>query len=544
MRKSWVALGVLALAGTGGYWAFQANKYRLPGIVQDWKDPVQPNRAVAWQKGPTAPSVAKRPPNIILIVADDLGYNDISLNGGGVAGGIVKTPNIDALAQGGMNFTTAYAANATCSPSRAAMMTGRYPTRFGFEFTAVPVAFAESVSHGEGVGPHKAIFHKELITPDIPDYPEMGVPANEVTIAEAVKAAGYHTLHIGKWHLGEAASLQPQAQGFDESLAVLGGAAMFLPEDDPDAVNAKLPWDRIDHFIWANLRHAVTFNGSKRFHPKGHMTDYFADEAMRAIEANRNRPFFMYLAFNAPHTPLQATKEDYAKLPQIKDHKTRVYGAMIAQLDRRIGDVMAKLKQLGIDDNTLVIFTSDNGGAWYNGMSDLNAPFRGWKATFFEGGIRTPFFMRWPGHIAPGSMRADVTGHIDLFSTIAAAAGANVPADRIVDSENILAGPAKRTALYWRSGDYRAVRAGDWKLQVTKRPEKTRLYNLAVDPTEQHDLSANEPERVAQLRAMIDAQNKGMAKPIWPGLIEAPVRIDVPLNAPWKDGQDYVYWTN
>lgn len=548
MKKRWVALCVLALMGGAGYWAFEANKYKLPGLIQDWKDPVQPNRAVVWQQGPAAvpasPPAGKRPPNIILIVADDLGYNDISLNGGGVAGGIVKTPNIDAIAREGVNFTTAYAANATCSPSRAAMMTGRYPTRFGFEYTAVPVAFAESVSHGEGVGPHKAIFHKELITPDTPDYPDMGVPAKEVTIAEAVKAAGYHTLHIGKWHLGEAPALQPHAQGFDESLAVLGGAAMFLPEDDPDAVNAKLPWDRIDHFIWANLRHAVSFNGSKRFHPKGHMTDYFADEAIAAIEANRNRPFFMYLAFNAPHTPLQATKADYAKLPQIKDHKTRVYGAMIAQLDRRIGDVMAKLKELGIDDNTLVIFTSDNGGAWYTGIDDLNAPYRGWKATFFEGGIRTPFFMRWPGHLAAGSTRADVTGHIDLFSTIAAAAGAKVPADRIVDSEDILAGPAKRTALYWRSGDYRVVRAGDWKLQVTKRPEKTRLYNLAVDPTEQHDLSASEPQRVAHLRAMIDAQNKGMAKPIWPGLVEAPVRIDVPQNAPWRDGQDYIYWTN
>lgn len=548
MKKRWVALCGLAAAGAGGYWAFEANKYKLPGIVQDWQDPVQPNRAVMWQQGPAkapaTPSGDKNPPNIILIVADDLGYNDISLNGGGVAGGIVKTPNIDAIAREGINFTTAYAANATCSPSRAAMMTGRYPTRFGFEYTAVPVAFAESVSHGEGVGPHKAIFHKDLITPDIPDYPEMGVPASEVTIAEAVKAAGYRTLHIGKWHLGEAPTLQPHAQGFDESLAVLGGAAMFLPEDDPDTVNAKLPWDPIDRFIWANLRHAVTFNGSKRFHPKGHMTDYFADEAITAIEANRNRPFFLYLAFNAPHTPFQATKADYAKLPQIKDHKTRVYGAMIAQLDRRIGDVMAKLKELGIDDNTLVIFTSDNGGAWYTGIDDLNAPYRGWKATFFEGGIRTPFFMRWPGHLAPGSTRADMTGHIDLFSTIAAAAGAKVPADRIVDSEDILAGPAKRTALYWRSGDYRVVRAGDWKLQVTKRPEKARLYNLAVDPTERHDLSASEPQRVAELRAMIDAQNKGMAKPIWPGLVEAPVRIDVPQNAPWKDGQDYIYWTN
>lgn len=544
MKKRWVALGVLALVGAGGYWAFEANKYRLPGVIQDWNDPVQPNRAVTWQQGPAKAPQGKRPPNIILIVADDLGYNDISLNGGGVAAGAVKTPNIDAIAREGVDFTTAYAANATCSPSRAAMMTGRYPTRFGFEYTAVPVEFAENLAHGEGVGPHRAIFHKELITPDIPAYPDMGVPASEVTIAEAVKAAGYHTLHIGKWHLGEAPKLQPQAQGFDESLAILAGAAMFLPEDDPDTVNAKLSWDPIDRFIWANLRHAVTFNGSRRFHPKGHMTDYFADEAIRAIEANKNRPFFMYLAFNAPHTPLQATKADYDKLPQVKDHKTRVYGAMIAQLDRRIGDVMAKLKDAGIDDNTLVIFTSDNGGAWYNGMPALNAPFRGWKATFFEGGIRTPFFMRWPGAIAPGTRRADVTGHLDIFSTIAAAAGATLPGDRTIDSEDILAGPAKRPAMFWRSGDYRAVRAGDWKLQITKRPEKARLYNLATDPTERHDLAASDPARVAALRAMIEAQNKGMAKPIWPGLVEGPVRIDVPLDAPWKDGQDYIYWTN
>lgn len=544
MKKRWVALGVLALVGAGGYWAFEANKYRLPGVIQDWNDPVQPNRAVAWQQGPAKAPQGKRPPNIILIVADDLGYNDISLNGGGVAAGAIKTPNIDAIAREGVDFTTAYAANATCSPSRAAMMTGRYPTRFGFEYTAVPVEFAENLAHGEGVGPHRAIFHKELITPDIPAYPDMGVPASEVTIAEAVKAAGYHTLHIGKWHLGEAPKLQPQAQGFDESLAILAGAAMFLPEDDPDTVNAKLSWDPIDRFIWANLRHAVTFNGSRRFHPKGHMTDYFADEAIRAIEANKNRPFFMYLAFNAPHTPLQATKADYDKLPQVKDHKTRVYGAMIAQLDRRIGDVMAKLKDAGIDDNTLVIFTSDNGGAWYNGMPALNAPFRGWKATFFEGGIRTPFFMRWPGAIAPGTRRADVTGHLDIFSTIAAAAGATLPGDRTIDSEDILAGPARRPAMFWRSGDYRAVRAGDWKLQVTKRPERARLYNLATDPTERHDLAASNPARVAALRAMIEAQNKGMAKPIWPGLVEGPVRIDVPLDAPWKDGQDYIYWTN
>ncbi|MBY4635810.1 sulfatase-like hydrolase/transferase [Sphingopyxis sp. XHP0097] len=544
MAQGWIGLSVVALAVAGGYWAYTENRYRLPGIVQDWRDPVQPNRPVVWQAGPDAARSGERPPNIILIVADDLGYNDISLNGGGIAGGIVRTPNIDRIAREGVNFTTAYAANATCSPSRAAMMTGRYPTRFGFEFTAVPTEFAENLVHGGGVGPLEAVFHADRITDDIPDYPDMGVPASEVTIAETVKTAGYRTLHIGKWHLGEAPKLQPQAQGFDESLAVLAGAAMFLPEDDADAVNAKLPWDPIDRFLWANLRHAVTFNGSPRFAAKGHMTDYFADEAIEAIEANRNRPFFLYLGFTAPHTPLQATRAEYDKFVQIKDHKTRVYGAMVAHMDRRIGDILAKLEQLGIDDDTLVIFTSDNGGAWYAGIPDLNAPYRGWKATFFEGGIRAPLFMRWPKAIAANTARADVTGHIDIFATIAAAAGAKLPSGRLLDSEDILAGPAQRDAIFWRSGDYRAVRTGDWKLQLTKRPEKARLYNLATDPTEQTDLAAREPARVAELRTLIARQNAGMAKPIWPGLVEGPVRIDVPLDAPWRDGQDYIYWTN
>lgn len=552
MGRGYMALAIGALLLGGGYVAFDQNKHKIPGWILDWRDPVQPQRDIAWQQGPKTPSETagegvssgKRPPNIILIVADDLGWNDISLNGGGVAGGRVKTPNIDSIAKEGVNFTSAYAANGTCSPSRAAMMTGRYPTRFGFEFTAVPVAFARSVGHGTGVGPLKTIYHGERVTDDMLDYAEMGVPASEVTIAEALKPAGYHNVHIGKWHLGEAPALQPQSQGFDESLAILAGAAMFLPENDPQAVNAKLPWDPIDKFLWPNLRHAVTFNGGPRFAARGHMTDYLAEEAMKVVEANRNHPFFLYLAFNAPHTPLQATKADYDALADIPDHKTRVYGAMIAQMDRRIGDLMAKVKELGLDDNTLIIFTSDNGGAWYTGIDGLNAPYRGWKATFYDGGIRTPLFMRWPAKIAAGSQRPDLAGHLDIFAVIAGAAGASLPTDRVMDSENLLAGPPQRQAMFWRSGDYRAVRQGDWKLHITKRPVSQRLYNLADDPQEKQNLAAVQPQKVAELQGMIDQQNRGMARPLWPGLIEAPVRLDVPSNAPWKEGQDYIYWTN
>lgn len=538
MKKRWWVLAALLLVIGAGYVAWQRYWIYLPGLIGDWRDPVGETRDIVWAKGPSSSPAGKRPPNVILIVADDLGMNDISLYGGGVAG-VVRTPNINSLARDGVSFANGYAANATCSPSRAALMTGRYPTRFGFEFTSVPGGFARNIAHGRS-GPYPPIYHDELDHDVIP-YPQQGLPPSETTIAESLKTVGYHTLHIGKWHLGEAANLRPTAQGFDESLGILAGASMFLPKKDPSGVDAYLPWDPIDRFLWANARHQVVWGQGKRFKPKGHLTDYFTDNALSAIEANRNRPFFLYVAYNAPHTPLQATKTDYHALPQIKDHTQRVYGAMIRQLDRRIGDVLAKLKATGLDNDTLVIFTSDNGGAWYTGIPDLNRPYRGWKATFFEGGIHVPLLMRWPGKIAPGTVRRDLGGHLDMFATIAAAAGAALPAQS--DSLDLLS-PQKRTRMFWRSGDYRAVRDGDWKLQVAKRPNKAWLFNMAADPLEHRDLSKADPQRVASLRALIEAQNRGLPKPLWPGLLEGPVRIDVPLNAPWKHGQDYVYWTN
>ena len=559
MKKRWIALGVAgALVATGAVLRFAfpqqtvawAAKRGIPGWIGEIRNPIADNHAVAWQRGPAAAATGERPPNVILIVVDDLGVNDLTWNGGGIAGGTVPTPNIDALAREGVDFTSGYAGNATCSPSRAAMMTGRYPTRFGFEFTGIPPSFAATVGHADGNALHPVIFRDDLNHDIIPSQ-EMGVPASEITIAEALQARGYHTVHLGKWHLGETDALAPHAQGFDESLGFRAGGSKFMHQDDPAVVNAMLPWDPIDSFLWPNLPYAVQYNDGQRFEPKGHMTDYLTDNAIAAIRANKNRPFFMYLAYNAPHTPLQATREDYDALAGISDHKTRVYAAMVRQLDRRIGDVMAELKAQGIDDNTMVIFTSDNGGAWYAGIEGLNSPYRGWKATFFEGGIRVPYFVRWPGTIAPGTRAAAPASHLDMFATIAAVTGASLPNDRAMDGVNVLGGivpglPAdpRQAPLFWRSGDYRVVRAGDWKLQIGRGSQTAWLYNLAVDPTEQHDLSAAEPERVAQLRALIDAQNRGLPAPMWPGLVEAPVRIDVPLNAPWRADQPWVYWTN
>jgi arylsulfatase A-like enzyme len=545
MKRLWIVLAVLAVIGVGGYLAFERYKFYLPGIIANLRDPIAANHPVEWAQGPAEAPTGQRPPNIILIVADDLGYNDVSFNGGGM----IPTPNIDALGREGVSVDQGYAANATCSPSRAAMMTGRYPTRFGFEFTAVPAALARNIAHFDSDAMHRPIYHSEAEA-NLPPVPEMGVPASEITVAEALRERGYHTVHIGKWHLGEAPALRPEAQGFAESLGFMAGGGLFLPERDPNVVNAKLPFDPIDQFLWPNLPYAVQFNGGQRFAPDGYVTDYFSNEAVRVIEANRNRPFFLYLAYNAPHTPLQATRADYEAVAHIPDHTRRVYAAMLLALDRGVGQVMQALRDNGLDQNTLVIFTSDNGGAWYTGLDGLNAPFRGWKATFFEGGVRVPFFARWPGGLPAGQRIAGPAGHLDVFATAVAAAGGAPPSDRTIDSVNLLPfmrgetlGPPHE-AMFWRSGHYRVVRVGDWKLQVAARPERTWLFNLADDPQERRDLSAQEPERVAQMRAMIEAHERDMPAPLWPALLEGPVRIDVHLNTPWREDQEYVYWAN
>ncbi len=546
MKKRWILLGTAVVLAAAGTAAWQRYWFHLPGIVSNFRDPVQPNQPVPWAAGPDRAETppAQRPPNIILIVTDDMGMNDISAFGGG----IVPTPAIDSLMTEGASVESFYAANATCSPSRAAMLTGRYPTRFGFEFTAVPPIFAENIGHGGQLGPHRPIFHADRVEGIMP-YKDMGVPASEIMIPEVLQQAGYRTLHIGKWHLGEAKGLRPEDQGFDESLGIMAGGGLFLPEGAPDVVNAKLPWDPIDRFIWANLPFAVQWNGGRRFAPDRYLTDYFTDQAVRAIDANKNRPFFLYLAHTAPHTPLQALKSDYDALGHINDHNSRVYAAMLVALDRSVATIKAKLQAEGLANNTLILFTSDNGGAWYVGMDDLNKPYRGWKATFFEGGLRAPLFARWPARIPPGTQVKGVASHLDLFATLAAAAGGTVPADRAMDSLDLLPALSTGAALpprtiFWRSGEYRAVRAGDWKLQVSARPSRVWLHNLADDPTEQRDLSAAMPEKVTELRAKITAQAAAMPPPLWPALIEGPVRIDVPMTAPWKDGQDLIYWSN
>jgi arylsulfatase A-like enzyme len=549
-RAAIVAATLAGVLAIGGY-LFSQYWYYLPGLMQSIRDPIEPNRTITWQAGPQSATLSadRRPPNVILILADDMGYNDITLNGGGVAGGAVPTPNIDSIARDGVRFLNGYAGNATCAPSRAALMTGRYATRFGFEFTPAPVAFEKLIGRFYNSGLRKAIYHADL-EGAVPPLAELAVPTSEITIAQLLQTRGYHTMFLGKWHLGETPKASPNARGFDESIGFLAGASLYMRKHDPDAVNSYQDFDPIDKFLWANLSFAVNNNGGHRFYPTEYMTDYLGDEAVKAIAANRNRPFFMYLAFNAPHTPLQALKSDYDALPAIKDHRLRVYAAMIRALDRNVGHVLDALKANGLDQNTLVIFTSDNGGANYIGLPDINRPYRGWKATFFEGGIHVPYFMRWPAKIHAGGAYSLPVAHVDVFATAAAAANARLPTDRIIDGVDILAAmdghsnAAPHRTLYLRSGAYKTLMKGDWKLQVDDKPDKKWLFNLKDDPTEQHNLADASADRVRELMADLEQEDRAQAKPLWPSLLEGPIAIDHPLSFPDSPNDEYIYWSN
>ncbi|MEM9310964.1 MAG: sulfatase [Pseudomonadota bacterium] len=512
---------------------------------------VGPAQTVAWDQGPleAAEPSGDRPPNIVFILLDDLGYNDISTFGGGVG---VPTPNIDRLAAQGAIFSQAYSGTGTCAPSRAMLMTGRYPTRHGFEFTPTPDGMTDVISTIANARERPFLPRLET-NPNSAgrdlSYPDKGLPGSEITIAELLKEQDYHTVHIGKWHLGRRPDFMPNAQGFDESLLMHSG--LFLPEDDPNVVNAKLEIDPIDKFLWAALTYSASFNGGEAFEPGGYLTDWWTDESLKVIEANKNRPFFLYLAHWAPHTPLQATKDDYEAVGDITPHRHRVYAAMIHAVDRSVGRVLDKLEEEGMADNTIVVLSSDNGGAGYLGIPQVNEPFRGWKITLFEGGIRVPMFVKWPAKIAPGTQVETPVAHIDLLPTLASAGGAPLPTDRVIDGRNILPaamgeGGIERPndAIFWQTGEYMVVRAGDWKLQRDGRQNKLWLFDLQSDPTEQNNLADTMPDKVAELNALIDAHQADSVGSLYPYSLVSPIQIDKTIDREAEEGDEYVLWFN
>ena len=267
-------------------------------------------------------------------------------------------------------------------------------------------------------------------------------------------------------------------------------------------------------------RYSAQWNGGPHFEPVGYLTDYYTDEAIKVIEANRNRPFFLYLAHWGIHTPLQALKSDYDAVAHIEDDALRVYAGMILSMDRSVRRIQEALEAHGLAENTLVVFTSDHGGANYIGLPNVNEPYRGWKLTHFEGGLHVPFAARWPARIAPGTVMDDPVHHFDLFTTFAAAAGARLPGDRVIDDGVDLlpyirgeAHSVPHETLFWRQGHQQTVLHQDWKLIRADRPDKVWLFDLANDPTEQHNVAEAHPKRVAQLQALLRPTMRGRSSP-------------------------------
>ncbi|MEQ8486815.1 MAG: sulfatase-like hydrolase/transferase [Pseudomonadales bacterium] len=545
-----IALALALLVGAG--WIFRA-ELALFGIsvMTSAQRDVGPTREIDWSTGsdPDGRDPASRPPNIVLILADDLGWNDISMNGPNPT---AQTPNIDALAAEGVTFTQGYAANATCAPSRAALMSGRYGTRFGFEFTPTPPGFMPIV------GLVSSTQDRPLLPPSVLNteesdlsFQEMGMPPSEITLAELLADQGYHSVHIGKWHLGRENGMAPQDQGFDESLLMASG--LYGRLDDEIVIQARQDFDPIDRFLWAALDFAASFNGGPLFEPPRYLTDYYTDEAVKVIEANRDRPFFLYLAHWAPHTPLQATREDYEALSHIELHRERVYAAMIRALDRGVGRVMEALKANGLDENTLVMFTSDNGAAGYIGLPDVNHPYRGWKITLFEGGLRVPFLARWPAQLPAGATYDAPVHHFDMYATAAAAAGADLPADRVMDGVDLTrlvtgadTAEAPHDYLFFRSGAAQAVRDERWKLLVSAPqglPRQEWLFDLTADG-ERTDLLAEHPAVADRLRGALEAHNQEQAEPLWPWTATTAQNVDRDLSQEDQPGDTFAYWSN
>jgi arylsulfatase A-like enzyme len=466
-------------------------------------------------------------PNIVVVLADDLGKYDTSLYGPGA----VSTPRLEELAAGGVRLESGYVTAPVCSPSRAALMTGRYPQRFGFELLThdrYPRNRLEWWASRLLLSGHG--FHG-LEAPTAPSARAMqlqGIPASEITLAEVLAARGYATGIFGKWHLGFGPTTTPEARGFAAQYGFRDAFSLYGDPEDPDMIGVRGKYF-IDWYQWWRGRSggsAIRRNGAV-VEEHGYLTTRIAEEASAWILNHRDGPFFAYVPFNAPHAPLQAPRSYVERFASEADPDRRVYLAMVAALDDAVGMVLDALDRAGVADETLVFFLSDNGAASYTGLVS-NAPLAGGKLTNFEGGVNVPFVARWPGRIAAGGRFEAPVSAMDVFATSVAAAGVRLPADRALDGVDLLPwlGTAERPAavpheaLFWRVGGHRAVRAGDYKLLSDRVTGARALYDMRVDPGEQHDLAASRPALADDLEERLRRWEAGLVDPLWPPAME------------------------
>ncbi len=490
-------------------------------------------------------SLKKRPPNVVVILADDLGKFEVSAYGAKH----IATPHIDQLGKEGAVFTRAYCSAPVCAPSRAGIMTGRYQQRFGYETQEMQVYPTNIIEYLSG----KYLANTgDFVMRSRPVYPrewhihKQGVPPTEITMSELFKHYGYSTALFGKWHLGHSKQHVPEVRGFDHTYGFLGHSSLYTPEQSTpgyvshiqDQFSAKYQWDtkRDDHA-------AIRENG-KEIIEEDYLTWAIRDRGINWMNEHKDDPFFMMYSFSAPHVPFQAPIDYYCKwdtdlLGNKLDDNHQTYYALINALDDAVGDINQAIKDAGLEENTIVWFLSDNGGASYTGATE-NGPLKGGKMTHFEGGINIPMMVKWPGHFPRGQRYTKPVTSLDIYVSSAKAAGMALPDDRVYDGVNLF--PHLRSEVdsfphpfvFLRSDHIKTMIKEDWKMVLSTRDEWQHLYNLARDSSEMMECMEQNPELFEQMWQRHQQWQKELPKkPMWPRVMDMKFKLE--------DGNEYLF---
>jgi len=476
-------------------------------------------------------------PNVILIVADDLGYNDISANGNE----LIQTTNIDQIGRNGINFSRAYATASVCAPSRAAFLTGNYQHRYGFEF--LPDLF----NYGPRV--RKADFKRFGHQDNFKMWYEKDVPINQRgldpyvnTIGDYLKKMGYQTSVIGKWHMGTHPKFSPKNYGFDYHYGITGAASLYAPIGKENIVDSKHTWDFADFITWQVSQYYTLENGKNSIPKKSeYLTDLFTKKAVSYIKENKDRPFFLHLSHMAPHGPFQAQRKYYDLFSHIEDHNKRVYYAMIKNLDDSVGEIKKTLEREGILDNTLIIFTSDNGGATYTRATN-NSPYIGGKMSNFEGGTVVPMMMQWNNKIKPQQNYSHIVSLLDIVPTILDAVESPSLSNKY-DGVSLLpffnsVNKKPHNELFWKTGYVKSIVSKNYKLHINEKENFKFLINLDNDPEEGNNLISKYPEKTEELTLKLNNWIKDLQEPKWNSNADVSIPIDNSENSkryffPW-----------
>jgi len=470
-------------------------------------------------------------PNIVLILVDDLGKFDISTYG--PEG--VPTPGLDRLAEQGVRFSSAYSTSPVCSPSRAALLTGRYQQRFGFErqpMNRYPMGKLEYwiVDHWVNTAPMQLL--NPMANPGKKQIEKQGIPPEEILLQEILQARGYRTGIFGKWHLGSREPFLPNQRGFDEQYGFYEAFTLYADEKNPEIINYRHDYFANKH-IWRQKRKgscAIREN-DREIREKQYLTFSIADRACSFMEENQGSPFFLYIPFSAPHTPFQVPRTYFEKFSHVEDRNKRVYYGMISALDDAVQQITGTIDSLGLRDNTIIMLASDNGGATYTGATD-NGILKGGKFSQFEGGINIPMIFSWKGVLPAGSVYDGPVSLMDIFSTALSVSGSEIPVDRACDGVDLMPylkgerSTLPHDALFWRTDFNKAVRSGPWKLIWNERDDQLFLYNLERDLPELDNQALSNPGKAEELKKMILEWEKEMKPPRWPGVMQFEFNIN------------------